>query len=103
MNSLRIRIFQKYPDAVITYGSETTPHRKELGLEKTHYNDAIAITGVDSITYNSNHIFYIKQIRKKKRSLHESIPRKGRKQKTPIKNVILKTQRVIRITISVIK
>lgn len=80
MNILRHRTFKKYPDATITYGSETTPRRKELGLEKTHYNDAIAISGINSIKENSAEYFYLKQFRKKKRSLHESVARKGRKQ-----------------------
>ena len=80
MNSLRRRTFKEYPEARITYGSETTPRRKELGLEKTHYNDAIAISGVKVIRENPAEYFYLKQFRKKKRSLHESIPRKGRKE-----------------------
>ncbi len=46
MNTLRIRTFKKYPDAEFTYGTETTVRRKELVLEKTHYNDAIAITEI---------------------------------------------------------
>lgn len=79
MNTLRIRTFRKYPDAEITYGSKTSPKRKELGLEKTHYNDAIAITDVESIKENSDEVFFVKQFRKKKRSLHEATPRKGRK------------------------
>lgn len=80
MNSLRIRVFKKYPNAIITYGTETTPHRKELGLEKTHYNDAIAISGITETKQNYNEWFEIKQFRKKKRSLHEATPRKGRKE-----------------------
>lgn len=80
MNILRVRTYKKYPNAIITYGSITTPKRKELGLEKTHYNDAIAITGIASIKENDNQIFCIKQFRKKKRSLHEAIARKGRKE-----------------------
>ena len=79
MNTLRIRTFRRYPEAEITYGSETSPRRKELGLEKTHHNDAIAITGINSIKENPSEWFHIKQFRKKKRSLHEAIPRKGRK------------------------
>lgn len=79
MNTLRIWTFRKYPNAEITYGSETSPRRKELGLEKTHYNDAIAITGVKSIKENLDSVFLVKQFRKKKRSLHEATPRKGRK------------------------
>ena len=80
MNALRRRTFQKYPDARITYGSETTERRKKLELEKTHYNDAVAISGVDVIKENPGELFYLKQFRKKKRSLHEAIPRKGRKE-----------------------
>lgn len=79
MNTLRIRTFRKYPDAEITYGSKTSPRRKELSLEKTHYNDAITITGIKNIKENQNEWFRIKQFRKKKRSLHEATPRKGRK------------------------
>ena len=79
MNIIRQRIFYKYPNATITYGSVTTPKRKELGLEKTHYNDAIAISGIESIRHNVDKAFKIKQFRKKKRSLHESTARKGRK------------------------
>ena len=81
MNILRRRTYQKYPNAIITYGSITTPKRKELGLEKTHYNDAIAITDIDTIKENPKKCFWIKQFRKKKRSLHEATPRKGRKTK----------------------
>ena len=79
MNIIRKRTFQKYPNSVITYGSETTPHRKGLVLEKTHYNDAIAISKIENIKENPQEYFYIKQFRKKKRSLHESIPTRGRR------------------------
>jgi hypothetical protein len=34
MNTIRKRIFKKYPNAEIVYGSYTTVKRKELGLEK---------------------------------------------------------------------
>ena len=81
MNAMRIRIFKKYPNANITYGSITTPKRKELGLDKSHFNDAIAISGIDTIKSNCNEVFKIRQFRKKKRSLHEATARKGRKTK----------------------
>ena len=81
MNIVRKRTFTKYPEAHITYGSVTSPNRKYLGLLKTHYNDAISITGIKSIEELQSDYFYYKQFRKKKRSLHESIPRKGKKQK----------------------
>lgn len=80
MNTLRKRIFTKYPNAIITYGSETTPRRKELALDKTHYNDAIVISGIESIKENNNEWLLIRQFRKKKRSLHEATARKGRKE-----------------------
>ncbi len=76
MNVFRRRVFKKYPQAKITYGSITTPHRKTLGLEKTHFNDAIAITGIQKIKENPKGLFLIKQFRKKKRSLHEATARK---------------------------
>ena len=80
MNTLRKRIFKKYPEAEITYGSITTPKRKETGLDKTHYNDAIVISGVKTIKENPSEWLLIRQFRKKKRSLHEAIARKGRKE-----------------------
>lgn len=81
MNIVRKRTFSLYPNARITYGSETSPRRKELALDKTHYNDAIAISGIQNICSNYNEYFFYKQFRKKKRSLHEAIPRKGKKVK----------------------
>jgi len=80
MNIVRKKIFNKYLNAIISYGSETTPKRKDMWLEKTHYNDAIVISGITKITENPNEYLLIKQFRKKKRSLHESIARKGRKE-----------------------
>ncbi len=80
MNTIRKRIFLKYPNAKIVYGSYTTVKRKELGLDKTHYNDALAITGIKEGFIDEVSIFKIKQFRKKKRSLHEATPRKGRKE-----------------------
>ncbi len=80
MNTIRKRIFARYPNAHTTYGSETTPHRKELGLEKTHYNDAITISGITNIKEDPKEWLLIKQFRKKKRSLHEATARKGRKE-----------------------
>jgi hypothetical protein len=80
MNIIRKRIFAKYPDAIITYGSETTPKRKQMRLEKTHYNDAIVISGITHISENPDEWLLIRQFRKKKRSLHEATARKGRKE-----------------------
>lgn len=80
MNALRKRIFTKYPNAIISYGSETTSKRKNIDLEKTHYNDAIVISGIETIKENPNEWLLIRQFRKKKRSLHEATARKGRKE-----------------------
>lgn len=79
MNIVRKRVFSKYPKAHITYGSITTPKRKELGLSKTHYNDAIVISGIKQINQDESEYFIFQQFRKKKRSLHEATARKGRK------------------------
>ncbi|MBO1581972.1 RNA-guided endonuclease IscB [Bacillus sp. XF8] len=81
MNVIRRKVYNQYPDYHVTYGSVTTPHRKELGLEKSHYNDAIAISGISAVRSNPSTMFKIVQFRKKKRSLHEATARKGRKQK----------------------
>ena len=81
MNILYKRTIQHYPNAIITYGYKTLMARKNLSLPKTHYNDAIAISGITNIKQNITCYFYIKQFRKKKRSLHEAIPCKGRSSK----------------------
>lgn len=81
MNIVRAKTIKRYIDAKITYGSVTTPKRKELDLGKTHYNDAVAISGIELVNANIDEHFHYKQFRKKKRSLHESIPRKGKKEK----------------------
>lgn len=80
MNIIRRRIYTKYPNAKVVYGSYTTTKRKELGLDKTHYNDALAITGIIAGFTMLKTTFKIKQFRKKKRSLHEATARKGRKE-----------------------
>jgi hypothetical protein len=49
MNIFRKRVFTKYLKANVTYGSLTTPRRKKLGLEKTHANDAVAISRIETI------------------------------------------------------
>ncbi|MGG2065717.1 RNA-guided endonuclease IscB [Bacillus sp. S14(2024)] len=81
MNILRLQIMKRL-DCDITYGSYTTPKRKELRLPKTHVHDAIAITNPKRLQeYDQSGEFRIKQFRKKKRSLHEATARKGRKTK----------------------
>lgn len=79
MNIVRRRTIKRYPNAIITYGYETEPYRRELGIDKTHYNDAISIARIENIKDNPSEWFYIKQFRKKKRSLHEVNPTRGRR------------------------
>lgn len=85
MNILRRRIWNAFPDASYTYGNITNADRKFLGLPKTHANDAVAIAMYDHIQKTGSngvvdipHTTVYKQVRKKKRSLHEMNPRKGR-------------------------
>ena len=60
MNIVRCRTMRKYSNAIITYGYETEPYRIELCIDKTHYNDAIAIANIKHIKENPNNWFYIK-------------------------------------------
>ncbi len=79
MNIIKFKINKLFSTAIFINGSTTSSIRNKLNLPKTHYNDAIIISGIARIKENSNDFFIIKQFRKKKRSLHEAIPRKGRK------------------------
>ena len=79
MNILRRQIFERIA-CKITYGNITIVDRKLLGLEKSHTNDAIAISGIKSIKQDDKEVLYIRQARKNKRSLHEATARKGRKE-----------------------
>ena len=82
MNILRRRLFTKYPEAVFTYGNITAADRKRLLLDKSHANDAVAISlfgkDVPSVKGTCQTLHY-RQVRRYKRSLHEANPRKGRK------------------------
>jgi len=79
-NALRLQLMdilkEKYSNVEFTYGYITKMNRNNLNLPKTHYNDAIAIAGVEEIKRDITEITVIKQVRKKKRSLHESTARK---------------------------
>ena len=86
MNIIRQRMFNAFPNSNFTYGCYTQRKRIELDLNKQHYNDAIVISGINKIKSNMDFITYIKQFRKKKRSLHEATARKGKK----IKNIAQK-------------
>ena len=79
MNILRRRLFTAFPQAHFQYGAWTTLQRAGLDLPKSHYNDAVAISGIQKINAKPTSIVMFKQFRKKKRSLHEATARKGRK------------------------
>lgn len=81
MNILRRRMYAAFPNAGFTYGNVTNTDRKVLNLPKTHANDAVAVSlmgmGISSVR-DLDKTCYFKQVRRKKRSLHEANPRKGR-------------------------
>lgn len=43
MNSIRIQLLKRYPDAIETFGYVTKANRLHLGIEKEHYYDACVI------------------------------------------------------------
>ena len=43
MNSIRVQLLKHYSEAIETFGFITKENRQLIGLEKTHYNDAIVI------------------------------------------------------------
>ena len=79
MNILKRRLFLAFPQAKFQYGSWTILQRVDLDLTKSHYNDAVAISGIRKVKAKPTSIVMFKQFRKKKRSLHEATARKGRK------------------------
>lgn len=83
MNAIKSSIIRKFgqlPNVQFTFGYITNLQRKALKLPKSHFNDAIAMTGLENITSQPEDVILIYQARRKKRSLHEAIARKGRKQ-----------------------
>ena len=86
MNILRRRLWNAFPEACFTYGNITNADRKWISLPKTHANDAVAIAMHEYLqqakSYDVKDVPYTKiykEVRKKKRSLHEMNPRKGRR------------------------
>lgn len=80
MNVVRKRLLQAFPEAEITYGNITKADREAMLLPKSHAYDAIAIATKGNPVIISGPAIQIRQVRKKKRSLHEATPRKGRKE-----------------------
>lgn len=52
MNVIRSQLLKRLPEAVETFGYVTKEKRQELGLEKSHINDAIAIASDTNISKN---------------------------------------------------
>ena len=70
MNILASRLKQRYPQAEICFGYDTAEKRKELGLAKTHHNDAFVVGGgVDETTKRVESPTNFKQKRRHDRSL----------------------------------
>ena len=68
-----------YPEVQLTYGYLTKNTRITNQLPKQHRIDALCITQNPQAKQEEKVILF-KQVRKKKRSLHEEIPRRGRKE-----------------------
>jgi N6-L-threonylcarbamoyladenine synthase len=68
-----VPLLRELKPVTITYGYITRWRRNESGLEKSHINDAISITDIEPVEYIGNS-YQIKQVRKKKRSLHQMTP-----------------------------
>lgn len=64
-------------DIDITFGSRTKEKRIELGIEKSHRNDAFIIAGGSNNIEQIDHWYYGKFFRRQNRSLHKSNPIKG--------------------------
>jgi len=86
MNIVAKRLKAAFPAAYYTYGNITKADREMMHLEKSHANDAVAIAKHLDIRFfgdctvnDCGYTTLYKQVRKKKRSRHESHPVKGRK------------------------
>jgi hypothetical protein len=75
MNIIKNKLYRDlsniYNDKVnFTYGYITNINRRQLGLSKTHYNDAFAIVkGINQV--RNSKIFEVKQVRRNNRSLEK--------------------------------
>lgn len=65
MNHLASLLIGRYPKAKITFGFITKANRQKLGLDKTHYNDAIAIACAGKeVKFEANEVMKLKRIPK---------------------------------------
>ncbi|HWY09693.1 MAG TPA: RNA-guided endonuclease IscB [Bacteroidia bacterium] len=58
MNSIRVQLLRKFPDAEETFGYITKEYRQQLGLPKEHYFDAVAIgSNGNPVKFKTNIVF----------------------------------------------
>lgn len=69
-----------FPDIVSVFNNDVLNRCTTLGLTPTLYNKAIVVTGVNHLKQDTNDILQIRQYRTKDRSIHNSVPIKGRKE-----------------------
>lgn len=83
MNSIRVQLLKHYPEAIETFGFITKENRQLIGLEKTHYNDAIVIAmgSLDVPKFRINILYKKQHIAKGQYKLyrgqrsHQELPR----------------------------
>ena len=65
MNHLASLLKREYPKAKITYGFITKANRQKMGLEKEHYNDAVAIASAGKkVKFETNEVMKIRRVAK---------------------------------------
>lgn len=63
MNSIRVQLLNRFPDAKETFGFITKEYRQILGLPKEHYFDAVAIgSGGNPVSFKTKDVFIKKCI-----------------------------------------
>ncbi len=86
MNTIRWKIVDKL-NCDYTYGYITKKNRIELGLDKSHVNDAFVIAGGNNHT-RSQHIHKAKQVRRQNRKLFKAnFSEGGKKKRNTVKEV----------------
>lgn len=61
MNSIRIQLMLRYPEAIETFGFITKANRQVLNLPKEHFFDAVVIVSEGKpISFNTNEVIYKK-------------------------------------------
>ncbi len=70
------KLKEKYPDVSLTYGYKTKNKRIELGLDKTHYNDAYCIAN-NLKAKKLDVYYYYKKVRCHNRHIHKANYLKG--------------------------